>query len=160
MQHKSLSIDYTIYNSIQELPNSLQKLLEEAKVALTRAYAPYSNFSVGAALLLENGEIITGNNQENAAYPLGLCAERVAIFAAGSQYPDIPIQKLAITVKSANQVLSTPIAPCGGCRQVIAESEYRFDTPIQIILQGETGRVFVFESIQTLLPFSFDGSFL
>ncbi len=129
-----------------------------AEEAREKAYAPYSNFRVGAAILLENGEIITGNNQENAAYPSGLCAERVAIFFAGSQFPNTKILQLAVTARSENQVLRKPISPCGACRQSIAEYEIKQNHPIEIFFMGETGEVYKANSIKDLLPFLFDGS--
>jgi cytidine deaminase len=124
------------------------------------AYAPYSEFHVGAAVLLENGEIIAGNNQENAAYPSGLCAERVALFYAGSQYPTIAIKTIAISVKSKNVIISEPLSPCGGCRQVIAEYENKFKKPIRIIMSGEKGQIYIANSIESLLPLMFSKKYL
>lgn len=109
---------------------------------------------------LRNGKVIIGSNQENAAFPVTLCAERVAIFAAASQYPDEAIEALAITAKSGNHVVNKPVTPCGSCRQVIHESEYRFKQPIRVILHGETGEVYVLESIKDILPLTFDAHFL
>lgn len=160
MQYKILEIKYTIYDTIEALPKEEQQLLKASKEALKSAYAPYSNFLVGAALLLQNGEQVIGNNQENAAYPLTLCAERVAIFSAASRYPTVPIEMIAITAKSPSQILNAPISPCGSCRQVIAESEFRHKNSIKIILQGETGSIYIFKTIQELLPFSFNQNYL
>ena len=137
---------------------TLKKLLAAAQTAQRHAYAPYSNFKVGAAIWLDNGKIVTGNNQENAAYPSGLCAERVAVFAASSQYPDAVVKAIAITAHSEDFIISAPISPCGACRQVLAEYEYKSGTDIKLILTGETGKVWVIKSIRSLLPFTFDAS--
>ncbi|TND02598.1 MAG: cdd [Bacteroidetes bacterium] len=117
------------YATESELPELSRNLLAEARKAAEKAYAPYSEFHVGAALLLENGTVVTGNNQENAAYPSGLCAERVAVFAAGAQFPDIPAQAIAISCKTPHFSIDTPLSPCGACRQVLAEYESRHKQP-------------------------------
>ncbi len=150
----------SVYDSIDLLPDSIKKLFEKAVVAREKAYAPYSNFKVGAALLLSNNETITASNQENAAYPSGLCAERVGIFYAGAQFPDQEITHMAITARSHNQTLNTPIPPCGACRQSIAEYEIKQQKPIAIYFMGETGPVYKTNSIKDLLPLLFDGSSL
>ena len=134
--------------------------MSEAVAARKDAYAPYSNFLVGAAVLLQNGKIIIGNNQENACYPSGLCAERVAIFHAGAKYPNIKIKAIAITATSKNYVASIPAAPCGNCRQSISEYEVKQETPIRLLLMGEVGEVFMCDSIADILPLGFDSSFL
>lgn len=134
--------------------------MEAAEEAREKAYAPYSNFRVGAALLLDNGEIITGNNQENVAYPSGLCAERVAIFFAGSQFPNTKILQLAVTARSEKKTLNEPIPPCGACRQSIAEYEIKQNHPIEIFFMGETGEVYKTDSIKVLLPLLFDNNSL
>lgn len=144
------------YDSLAELNKDDITLIEEAKASMHNAYAPYSHFHVGAALLLENGIIIKGNNQENAAYPIGLCAERVAIFAAGANYPGVGIKALAITAFSDKFHIDKPIPPCGACRQAIAEYELRYKQNIRILMTGETGKVVVSPSIGTLLPFQFN----
>ena len=149
-----------VYTSEKDLEKQEQKLLKSAKKALKKSYSPYSNFKVGAAILLANGKTISGANQENAAYPLCLCAERVAIAAADAVYPKIPILAMAITAKSPSQKIETPVAPCGACRQVISETEKKHKTSMRIILQGETGKVYVIASGNDLLPLSFDGSLL
>ncbi len=146
------------FNSTEELNKTYQKLLKAAKDAAKMAYAPYSNFKVGAAVLLDNGKIITGNNQENAAYPSGLCAERVAVFAAFSQYPEAIAKAIAITAISENYNIDTPVTPCGACRQVLAEYEYKSGEDIQVILSGQTGKILIIKNIKTLLPFVFDPS--
>lgn len=136
------------------------QLLAEARRATGDAYAPYSGFKVGAAVLLENGEVITGNNQENAAYPSGLCAERVALFAASARFPGVPVIALAITARTDDYEISEPISPCGACRQVMAEYESLHKKPIRIIMAGESGKIMVLENVSGVLPFRFDGGML
>ncbi|WP_445737651.1 cytidine deaminase [Mariniflexile sp.] len=155
---KELKIESTlfIFDTIEELPKDVMSLMKKAFEARDKAYAPYSNFNVGAAILLENGEIITGNNQENASYPSGLCAERTAIYYAGSQYPEVKIVKMAISATSKNKPTSTPIPPCGACRQAIAEYEIKQKTPIEIYFMGESGHVAKSNSLTNLLPLVFD----
>ena len=147
------------YDSIEELSQDEQILINKSKEAVKNAYAPYSKFNVGAAVLLENGKIITGTNQENAAYPSGLCAERVAIFYANSQYPNVAIKSIAVTAFTNNKFIETPLPPCGSCRQVIVESETRFNKPIKIYLVSKT-KITVIEDAKALLPISFDDNFL
>ena len=147
------------YNSIDELSKEEQVLINKSKEVVKNAYAPYSKFNVGAAVLLANGEIITGTNQENAAYPSGLCAERVAIFYANSKYPDIPVKAIAVTAFTNNQFIEKPLPPCGSCRQVIVETETRFKTPIKIYLVSKD-KITVIEDAKTLLPINFDEHFL
>ena len=132
-------------------------LIAAAKSARKNAYAPYSNFQVGAAVLLENGIVVKGNNQENASYPIGLCAERVAVFAAGANYPGIKIKAIAITALSKQFHIDKPVAPCGACRQAIAEYEHRYKSPIRLIMVGESGKVLVADGIGNFLPFMFNG---
>ncbi|MBI9036680.1 MAG: cytidine deaminase [Bacteroidales bacterium] len=148
-----LSIDE--YDSLKELKTEDKFLLERAKNAADSAYAPYSEYYVGAALLLENGEIITANNQENAAYPSGLCAERIAVFYASTQFPEVAIKKLAISAKAKNFKIDTPVPPCGACRQVLAEYETKQKNKIEIILMGESGKIQIIQGIETLLPLMF-----
>jgi cytidine deaminase len=143
------------FNHPEELLADEQLLLVEAKKAMNNAYAPYSRFHVGAALILENGKIQLGNNQENAAYPSGLCAERVAIFAAGAQYPGVSVLKIAISARSLDFLTDHPISPCGACRQSMLEYELNQKKPITIIMMGETGKVYRVSGIQQLLPISF-----
>jgi cytidine deaminase len=146
-------------SDISELSVVDANLLLKAKAALKDAYAPYSSFLVGCAILLVNGEIVIGNNQENAAYPSGLCAERVAIFYAGAAYPGVPIIAMAITAKSSSQILSKPVMSCGACLQSIAEYEHRYQQTIRTILQGETGDIYIAEAgTQTFLPFQFSAN--
>ncbi|HHT22061.1 MAG TPA: cytidine deaminase [Bacteroidales bacterium] len=142
-----------------EIPAEYVELIEEAKRQTQKAYAIYSNFQVGAALLLENGKIIGGNNQENAASPSGICAERTAVFYANSQYPDVPIKAIAIAAYTNSDFISSPISPCGSCRQVLLETENRYGKDIQLILYGKK-RIYVLNKVRQLLPFSFDGNSL
>jgi cytidine deaminase len=128
--------------------------------ARKNAYAPYSNFYVGAAVLLENGAIVIGSNQENASYPSGLCAERVAIFQAGALYPGVTIKAVAITATSKNYIVKQAAAPCGNCRQAMIEYEQKQKQPIKILLMGEQGEVIQFNSLLDILPLAFNNSFL
>lgn len=159
---KEIKIESTLYlyDSLDELPSDVAMLMEKAIEARKQAYAPYSEFYVGAALLLDNNKIITGNNQENASYPAGLCAERTAIFYASSQYPNATILKMAITAGSKNNQTTTPVPPCGSCRQAIAEYEIKQHTPIEIYFMGETGKIAKSNSLANLLPLVFDKSML
>lgn len=153
---KELTVHYTEYNTKEELPQADRELLEKAEQMTKTAYAPYSHFKVGAALRLKNGTVVCGNNQENAAYPSGLCAERVAVYAAAANHPDQVIEAIAITAVSAKPI-DHPIAPCGSCRQSILEYEHKFQHPIRMILRGSSGKIAVFDSIESLLPFQFTG---
>ncbi|HHC79426.1 MAG TPA: cytidine deaminase [Flavobacteriia bacterium] len=160
MQKLQLTTQYILYENKAELDGTSQELMNTAIEARKKAYAPYSNFSVGAAILLDNGKIVTGNNQENAAYPSGLCAERVAIYSAGALYPNNTIQKIAISASSSHKEVVKPVAPCGACRQAIAEYEMKQTTPIEIFFMGETGEVIKVNSLKDILPLAFDKSFL
>lgn len=153
---KQLDIHTTIkIYSPDELSAEEQQLVEAAKEATTRSYAPYSHFHVGAAALLANGEIISGTNQENAAYPSGICAERTTLFYANSQHPQQAVKALAIAARtSEGHWTETPISPCGACRQVMTETENRFGKPMKVLLCSTRG-VFVIESAKDLLPVSF-----
>lgn len=150
----------TIFESVDELSTQVKELMNKAIEVKKTAYAPYSKFKVGAALLLENGEIITGNNQENAAYPSGMCAERVAIWRASSQFPNIKILKLAISASSSTHKLTEPVAPCGGCRQTLSEYEIKQQESMEVYFMGEEGKVLKTDSIAELLPLAFDKTFL
>jgi cytidine deaminase len=160
MKEISVTSSFLVYDSIKELSDEIQNLMEQAIEIRKKAYAPYSKFRVGAALLLDNGKIVLGSNQENAAYPSGLCAERVAIFYAGSVYPEAKIVKMAITAASDTNQTKAPIPPCGSCRQSIAEYEIKQETPIEIYFMGEIGEVYKSTSLKNLLPFMFDKKFL
>ncbi|MCF7567711.1 cytidine deaminase [Sabulilitoribacter arenilitoris] len=159
---KEIKIESTLYvfEGLNELPQDVIKLIQKATEAREKAYAPYSNFSVGAAILLDNSKIITGNNQENASYPSGLCAERTAIYYVGAKYPDVKIIRMAIVAGSKKNKTSSPIPPCGACRQAIAEYEVKQNTPIEIYFMGETGKVAKSNSLANLLPLGFDKSML
>ena len=160
MKNISIQTNFSIFDHVDELPKAVQDLMLKAKEVRKNAYAPYSNFRVGVAILLDNNEIILGSNQENAAYPSGLCAERVAIFYAGANFPEAQIKIIAISATSDFKPNTTPIPPCGSCRQSIAEYEQRQETPIAIYFMGESGEIAMSESLKNLLPFSFDKNFL
>ena len=160
MEEIEIKSTLQIYDSVEELPKDIQELMQMSFLVRDKAYAPYSEFLVGAALLLENNEVVLGNNQENACYPAGLCAERVAMFSAGANYPDITILKMAISAKSLKYQLITPTPPCGSCRQSIAEYELKQNSPIEIYFMGETGKVVKSYSLANLLPLIFDNSYL
>jgi cytidine deaminase len=160
METRNIGFELTIYDSTEELSQEEAKLLENAVSIRKNAYSPYSRFQVGAALLLENGETIIGNNQENASYPSGLCAERVAVFQAGARYPNQKILTIAISATSKDYVVDTPAGPCGNCRQAIAEYEHKQQTPIVILMRGEKGKIYRCNSIAALLPLAFNNSFL
>lgn len=147
-----------VFDNLEGTPKDIQSLMSIAIEARNKAYAPYSKFHVGTALLLDNGEVISGSNQENASYPSGLCAERTAIFYSGSKYPKAKILKMAITAASQNQKTSKPIPPCGACRQSIAEYETKQGKAIEIYFMGEIGNVMKSNSLANLLPFGFDSS--
>lgn len=154
MQEKDINIQYKEYSSASELPAEYKLLMEKAAEATKSSYAPYSKFNVGAAVLMGNGEIVTGSNQENAASPSGLCAERVALFAAHHNYPSSPVKAIAI-IGSQNGILTTTLTyPCAACLQVLLESQKRAGAPIAVIV-GSAGKIQVMESIDALLPFSF-----
>lgn len=139
----------------EELNDTDKQLVDMAKDATKRSYAPYSHFHVGAALLMANGQFVIGCNQENTVFPAGLCAERTAIFSAQAQYPDVPIETLAIAARNINgDFVTEPVTPCGSCRQVILEQECRLSHPIKILLVGETG-ILIINTVKDLLPLCF-----
>ncbi|MDD2303891.1 MAG: cytidine deaminase [Prolixibacteraceae bacterium] len=142
------------FANIVELPVNDQNLLMEARRITGQAYAPYSGFHVGAAVLLENGMIVTGNNQENSAYPSGLCAERVALFYANANYSDSAVKTIAVSAAKNGVLVNETVKPCGSCRQAMAETEMRFKTPIRIILDGQDS-ILVLNGVESLLPLSF-----
>ena len=160
MREVKLESTLYVYDDLNELPDSVVELMQEAIKARENAYAPYSKFSVGAALRLENNEIVIGNNQENASYPSGLCAERTAIYYAGAKYPKQKIVTLAITASSNIKETSEPIPPCGACRQAIAEYEVKQESPIEIYFMGKKGKVVKSNSLANILPLVFDKSSL
>lgn len=147
---------YQEYERPEELDPLDRELLTAAREALKSSYSPYSNYKVGAAVRLKDGSIFHGSNQENMAFPSSLCAERVACFSASAAKPGIPVAAVAITAKSAGFSVDRPVTPCGGCRQVLMEYEKLYNQKIRVIMMGETGSVLVVESIDQLLPFSFD----
>ena len=153
---EELELKSTIYAcQIDELTAEERHLVELAIEATGRSYAPYSKFHVGAAVRLDNGAEIIGCNQENAAYPSGLCAERTALFSAGAQYPDVAVNTLAIAARGTDgELLEEPVAPCGSCRQVIIESETRAKHPIRILLYGRK-RIFIIDGLRKLMPITF-----
>ncbi|RDY60636.1 cytidine deaminase [Flagellimonas nanhaiensis] len=160
MKKTQISFELSIFETPEELSQNDQKLLSEAETARDNAYSPYSNFQVGAAVLLENGEIVHGNNQENASYPSGLCAERVAVFYAGAKFPGVPIKAIAISASSKKDVTKTPAAPCGNCRQAIIEYEQKQKSPIPILFRGKVGPIYKCASMADILPLAFSSSFL
>ncbi len=160
MRARKIAFELLIFESLQELNVADQELMKEAVMAREHAYSPYSKFNVGAALLLENGKIVTGSNQENASYPSGLCAERVAIFYASSKFPELKIKAIAISATSKNYVVDKPAAPCGNCRQAISEYEIKQQSPIPIIMSGEIGEILKCQSVADILPLAFNSSFL
>ena len=155
MIKQKISFDISVYDSIEELIQVDRELMQAAIEARKKAYAPYSGFSVGAAVLLENGEVIRGSNQENAAYPSGLCAERVAVFYAGANYPGVKINTIAITAASKNFTVEKAAVPCGSCRQAISEYEVKQESPIALFLMGEKGKVLQCSAIGDILPLAF-----
>lgn len=157
MQPQQLSISYTAYESREQLDAADAALLQRAIDATNDAYAPYSHFRVGAAALLENGEVVLGSNQENASYPVGLCAERVLLSAVSSVYPNVPIKTMAITYRSESGKSNRPISPCGVCRQTLVEYENRLKQPIRLILGGMDGKIWIIPQAGSLLPFGFSG---
>lgn len=152
---KESSFHYTVYNDIIDLQESDQALLSKAREVALKAYAPYSGFMVGAAALMANNGIVVGSNQENASYPIGICAERVLLAAVSSFSPNESIQAIAISYFSNEVDSNYPVAPCGMCRQALVEFENRFKKPLRLILSGSTGEVFELDSASLLLPFSF-----
>ena len=154
----TLTIAYTEISGTDELAFDDRKLLSEAWIACESAYAPYSNFHVGASLRLANELIFKGNNQENGAYPSGMCAERVAVFSASALHPGIAIKSIAVVAKTDVFNLATPVTPCGACRQVMAEYEMLSGQPIRILLQGNSEKIWIIDGIANLLPLLFHGA--
>jgi len=154
---KQLSIPFllTEIENFSELSKEEQHLVTISREMANHAYAPYSEFFVGAAVLLENGEIVRGSNQENAAYPSGLCAERVAVFSASALFPGVKMKAIAISAKTPHKAMDHPVSPCGACRQVLLEYEFRQKEPVKLILSGATGSIYIVNKVQNLLPLSF-----
>lgn len=158
MREINLTTKIAVY-LLAECSEVEKKLIDAAKSATKKAYAPYSRFRVGAAVLLENGEIISGNNQENAAYPSGLCAERTAVFFANATYPDQKVEAIAIAAWHNGQFTHDAITPCGACRQVLLEAENRFHSPMKVLMFSEEA-IYVVPAIKDLLPLSFGDEML
>jgi len=155
MKQKRFEFSFEVYDSIDELNPDDQQLLIEARNVTDNAYAPYSNFHVGAAAKLSNNKIVTGANQENASYPVGICAERVLLSAISSLYPGIPLETMAVSYQSKKMKSDHPISPCGMCRQALLEFEGRTIKPIRLILAGLVGKIYVIKSASQLLPLAF-----
>ncbi|MGI9530232.1 cytidine deaminase [Lutimonas sp.] len=160
MKEQHISTKFTVFENQNELSSTERKFLQQAIEARDKAYAPYSSFNVGAAVVLASEEVFVGNNQENAAYPSGVCAERVAIWSAIATIPNGIIKQIYISARSDKTSVDRPIAPCGACRQAIAEYETRQKEPIEIYFTGETGRIVKAHSMNDLLPWMFDNSML
>ena len=160
MKNITINTQLSVFETLQELPQDIQDLMQQAIEIRKKAYAPYSKFRVGTALLLDNQKVVLGSNQENAAYPSGLCAERVAVFQSGAVYPEAKIVKMAISAASDTNQTKSPIPPCGACRQSIAEYEIKQDQPIEIYFMGEIGAIYKSDSLKNLLPLTFDKNFL
>lgn len=156
MYQKSAETILRVFANEDELPENLREILQKARINTQNSYAPYSKFKVSCALQLADGTLVMGTNQENIAYPSGLCAERVAIFAAGAQYPHTPPKVMAITAKSEKGMVNHPPTSCGACLQVMAEYENRFKTSLTIVLSGESGEVYVAEGVKQFMPWGFE----
>ena len=155
MQKIDHHFSYEVYDSVEELSESDRDLIQRARQTTAQAYAPYSNFLVGAVGILSNGELVYGTNQENASFPAGICAERVLLSAASSLYPGVPLDTIAISYDNKNGESVKPVSPCGICRQSLLEFENRFHHSIRLILSGMIGKVFVIKNAGDLLPLSF-----
>lgn len=155
MHKQSIQFEFEVFESIEELNTEDKKLMEDAIKATALAYAPYSKFKVGAVAILNNGEIVKGSNQENASYPVGVCAERTLLGNAAILFPEVPIKSLYISYHNTAGESDEPVSPCGMCRQAISEYEYRTHQKIRLIISGMEGKVFVFEHASLLLPLSF-----
>ena len=157
MKKEQYSFQFEVFDSINDLSKQDADLLQQSRAITKTAYAPYSNFFVGAAALLSNGEIVKGTNQENASFPVGICAERSLLSSAAALFPAANILAMAISYQNTNGKSNTPVSPCGMCRQVLLEHEKRYDHPIKLILGGTEGEVYVIERSSLLLPLSFTG---
>jgi len=155
MKENKFEFQYEVYNDSSELNKEDAELLTKARAVTQHAYAPYSNFFVGAVAKLDNGEIVSGTNQENASYPVGICAERVLLGNAATLFPNVPVDTLAISYDSKEVPSDHPISPCGMCRQALLEYETRTQKPIRLILAGQEGKIYVVNTIKFLLPFAF-----
>ena len=155
MKEKKIEFQYEVYDDISQLTEQDAWLLTEARSVTDQAYAPYSNFHVGAIAMLENGEVVAGTNQENASYPVGICAERVLLGTVATMHPKVPIKSIAISYNSEEVKSDHPISPCGMCRQALLEYETRTDKPIRLILAGQEGKIYLIKSASLLLPLAF-----
>ncbi len=155
MQKEEVRFGFEVYESSKDLATADMELIDAARKVTIKAYAPYSNFQVGAVAILKNGETISGTNQENASYPVGICAERVLLASAAMLHTNIPIETMAIAYHNLNGESNHPVSPCGMCRQYISEYETRMKQPIRLILSGMTGKVIIVEKAGHLLPLSF-----
>lgn len=155
MKKENYGFEFDVYDSVDELSSQDAWLLNEARGVTEAAYAPYSNFNVGAVAKMANGEIVAGTNQENASYPAGICAERVLLSSAATLYPQVAIETIAISYNNMNGISDHPISPCGICRQSLSEYEERMHQPIRLILSGLEGKVYIIEKSSNLLPLSF-----
>ena len=160
MKKIKIETEFDVYDTISELAMSVQNLIKKATEAREKAYAPYSQFLVGAALELENGEIILGNNQENASYPSGLCAERTAIYYAGAEFPNQKILRMAIVAGSTKNQTTKPIPPCGACRQALSEYEVKQNSEMELYFMGTSGQIAFSKSVENILPWVFDKTVL
>lgn len=160
MKEKKFQFAYKVIDDSKELNKEDAALLQQARKATKKSYAPYSNFNVACAAKLANGRTLIGTNQENAAYPVGICAERALLAAVGTQYADEPITTLAVTYHSLNGKSDQPISPCGMCRQALSEYEKRTGKPIRLLLSGMNGPVFIINTVKDLLPLAFSGEHL
>lgn len=158
MTKKDIYFAVTVYNNDGELTPEDAALLTAAKEATTNAYAPYSHFLVGAVAALANGKTVAGSNQENASYPVGICAERVLLSCVATQYPGVAVDTIAISYHNTNGQSNRPVSPCGICRQSLAEYQERVQQPIRLILSGMQGEVYIVDNAKQLLPLSFSAS--
>ncbi len=157
METHEFCFQYEVYADSSELDEKDAWLLGEARTITEQAYAPYSKFHVGAVAILDNGEIVAGTNQENASFPVGICAERVLLGTVATLHPGMPIVSMAISYNSTEAASDHPISPCGMCRQSLLEFETRTSHPVRLILGGQQGKVFVIRTSKSLLPFAFSG---
>jgi cytidine deaminase len=157
MNKEEYNFSFEVYQSIDELLPADAQLVKQARDITANAYAPYSHFNVGAIAKLSNGQIVTGTNQENAAYPVGICAERVLLSSAATLFPNIAINTMAISYDNKNGKSNHPISPCGVCRQTLLEYEERVKQPMRLILSGLVGKIYIIKKASQLLPLSFGG---
>ena len=155
MKEKKIEFDYEVYDDFSELKEEDAWLLNEARAVTEQAYAPYSNFHVGAVAMMANGEVVAGTNQENASYPVGICAERVLLGTVATLHPNVPVKSIAISFNSEEVKSDHPISPCGMCRQALLEYETRMKGPIRLILGGMEGKIYIIKKASLLLPFAF-----